>query len=149
LPSAEPRGLPRARTGCSSAKIKVRTVEGIEFEGNQFFRTAEERIRAISESRKRFALRDKYPALREGGWQDLEAGEVAPASEKTVVAFTRSLKGETLHCLFNLGHEKRDLEQIPRRKGNLRNRQRFHPARFFLRNYSIALSSSLADRRTL
>lgn len=95
---------------------QIRSVEGIEFEGNQFFRSSEERIRSISESRNRFALRKNHPALRHGRWQELAVGEVAPDSEKTVVAFSRQLPESTLHCLFNLGHEKRDLKQIPEGK---------------------------------
>jgi len=89
----------------------IRNVEGIEFEGNQFFRTSEERGLAISEARKRFELRKEYTSLCEGSWQALEVDEDAPEADKTVVAFTREVAGETLHCLFNLGHENRRLKK--------------------------------------
>lgn len=91
---------------------RVRNVEGIEFEGNQFFRSSEARAQAISEARKRFALH-KHPVLRQGEWIPLDVGEQASGPERTVVAFTRVFNGERLHCLFNLGHEKRDLTQVP------------------------------------
>jgi hypothetical protein len=96
---------------------QIRHVEGIEFEGNQFFRTSEERGQAISEARKRFEFRRNQPLLLHGSYEPLEVGEQASESEKTVVAFTRKLEGHALHCLFNLGHEKRDLNQVP--KGNV------------------------------
>lgn len=92
---------------------EIRRVEGIEFEGNQFFRTSEERSRAISEARKRFSLRKEHPALREGSWQMYDVDEQAPDAEKTVVAFTRIARNQTLHCLFNLGHSPRCLTHLP------------------------------------
>jgi glycosidase len=88
-------------------------IEGIEFEGNQFFRTAEERMRSISETRKRFSLRENSTALREGSWEPLDVGEQAADPDKTVVAFTRTSENQTLHCLFNLGHESRSLQNLP------------------------------------
>lgn len=88
-------------------------VDGIEFEGNLFFRTSEERALSISEARKRFALRRAHPALLRGDWQPLEVGEDARPAHRTVVAFTRSVPGETLHALFNLGHEDRTLSHPP------------------------------------
>lgn len=91
----------------------VRRVDGIEFEGNVFFRTSEKRSASISEFRKRFLLRKTQDALREGDWHPLDVGEDAPESEHTVVAFTRRARGETLHCLFNLGHEPRALTRAP------------------------------------
>lgn len=83
--------------------------EGIEFEGNQFLRTSEDRRNAVSEYRNRFALRRDNPALNRGDWHPLDVEEMAEGPEKTVVAFTRHAGGQTLHCLFNLGHEPRDL----------------------------------------
>ncbi len=94
---------------------EVRNVEGIEFEGNQFFRTAEERTQAISEMRKRFTLH-QHPVLQQGDWNAIEVDEQAADPDKTVVAFSRSLNGDVLSCLFNLGHEKRDLKQVPQGK---------------------------------
>jgi glycosidase len=81
-------------------------VEGVEFEGNLFFRTAEERRQAVSEARQRFALRRDHPALREGDWTPLDLGD------EHIVAFTRRAEGETLHCLFNLGQEERRLRRV-------------------------------------
>jgi len=91
----------------------VRVIEGIEFEGNQFFRTSEERAASISEFRNRFTLRNEHAALLRGDWSPLDVGEEGPDSEHTVVAFTRSSPDETLHCLFNLGHEARTIETPP------------------------------------
>jgi glycosidase len=88
-------------------------VEGIEFEGNQFFRTPEERIQCVSEMRKRFELHRNRPALTHGDWTALDVGEDCPATERTVVAFQRSYKKEILTCLFNLGHEDRKLNHPP------------------------------------
>ncbi|MCC5850144.1 MAG: DUF3459 domain-containing protein [Verrucomicrobia bacterium] len=92
---------------------QVRRVEGIEFEGNQFFRRSEERMQGVSEARKRFALRRAHPALRSGDWVPFDPGEKADAADKTVVAFTRSGEVERLICLFNLGHEDRELANVP------------------------------------
>lgn len=89
------------------------TVEGIEFEGNQFFRTSEERIQSVSEMRKRFALHREYPALRSGDWSPVDVGEDAATADRTVVAFRRSSPEETLICLFNLGDIDRILRQPP------------------------------------
>jgi len=91
----------------------VTRTEGIEFEGNLFFRTSEERIQSVSDFRNRFALHHDHPALRHGDWETIDPGEQAPDPEKTVVAFTRRAEGETLHCLFNLGHEDRKLSSPP------------------------------------
>jgi glycosidase len=91
---------------------QIRNEEGIEFEGNQFFRTAEERLQAVSEARKRFDLH-QHPVLRNGSWIPLDVGEQAAGPERTVVAFTRVFNGERLHCLFNLGHEDRHLKRLP------------------------------------
>lgn len=88
-------------------------VPGIEFQGNLFFRTSEARIQAISEARNRFHLRKNQPALRDGTWQPLAVGEVCADPERTVVAFVRETAGQRLACLFNLGHEPRQLRQPP------------------------------------
>ncbi|MGA0333988.1 MAG: alpha-amylase family glycosyl hydrolase [Kiritimatiellia bacterium] len=92
---------------------RIRKIEGIEFEGNQFFRTSEARRQAVSEARKRFSLRKEHPCLVSGNYLPLDVQENSPDTEKTVVAFTRQLAGESLHCLFNLGHEARNLGRIP------------------------------------
>jgi len=89
------------------------TVEGLEFEGNLFFRSSEARREAVSEARKRFALRRDHPAVGEGAWEVLDVGEVAADTEKSVVAFRRRARGETLYGLFNLGHEARELRKPP------------------------------------
>lgn len=88
-------------------------VDGIEFEGNLFFRSSEERGRLISETRKRFALRREHPALISGPLTFIDVGEEGPESERTVVAFLREHRGERLACLFNLGHKARRLSQPP------------------------------------
>ena len=92
---------------------QVRVVDGIEFEGNQFFRTPEERTESISEYRKRFHLRLEHPALTRGGWAAYEVGEQAAENQKSVVAFLRDDEDETLFCLFNLGHHTRVLSHLP------------------------------------
>jgi glycosidase len=96
-----------------SADGTVTAIEGIEFEGNQFFRTSEERAQAVSEMRNRFRLHRDHPALRSGGWQPYDVGEKTELSNRTVVAFRRSSPEETLVCLFNLGHDDRVLNQVP------------------------------------
>lgn len=91
---------------------RIHRVEGIEFEGNQFFRSPEARATAISETRKRFELH-RHPVLRHGDWTPLEVGEHVSPCDHTVVAFSRTYNEETLHCLFNLGHEARFLKRMP------------------------------------
>jgi glycosidase len=88
-------------------------VDGIEFEGNLFLRTPEERAEAIREMRDRFALRKHHPALVSGSVAFLNIGEQAPESEHTVAAFVRDGEGERLACLFNLGHTDRRLSNPP------------------------------------
>lgn len=96
-----------------NAQGGITRVEGIEFEGNQFFRTPEERGQCVSEMRKRFELHRTSSALRSGSWREIEVGEQSPEPERTVVAFERRSEEETLICLFNLGHEVRELVSPP------------------------------------
>lgn len=91
----------------------VRVVEGIEFEGNQFFRNPEERAESISDYRKRFQLRHEHPALLHGTWEPLDVGEQTEDQEKSVVAFLRKHQNEALVCMFNLSHEPRQLQEPP------------------------------------
>lgn len=95
-------------------RVEGGRVEGVEFEGNLFFRTSEERVQAVSETRKRFALRREHPALAEGDWEPLDVGEKAAEPDRTVVAFTRRGGDETICALFNLGHEDRQISRPPR-----------------------------------
>jgi len=83
--------------------------EGVEFEGNCFARGWEERREWYEFFRSLIALRKKHPALTEGGFRLLDAGEDAPPRARSVVCFERTHGRRLLRCAVNLGDEPRRL----------------------------------------
>ncbi|NLB66206.1 MAG: DUF3459 domain-containing protein [Lentisphaerae bacterium] len=86
-----------------------RNQEGVEFEGNLFARTLEERQRWYSFFRRIIALRKKHPALSRGDCAILDVGEDAPPHERSVIAFDRTHGRQLIRCVVNLGDQSRQL----------------------------------------
>lgn len=97
----------------------VHECPGIEFEGNSFARGREERMRWYAFYRELAALRKRCTALRRGKFATLDAGERAPAAERTVLAFERKRGKAALRCAVNLGPEPRALERADLFSGEL------------------------------
>lgn len=87
--------------------------EGIEFEGNLFARGFEARQRWYTFYRELIALRKKHRPLVDGACAILDVGEDAPARERTVIAFDRTLGRHLLRCAVNLGTQPRVLTRAP------------------------------------
>lgn len=85
--------------------------EGVEFEGNLFARSAQERKAWYTFYKELIALRRTQAALTLGDFALLDAGEACAPHERAVIAFARSHEGVSLHCAINLGPEPRRLNQ--------------------------------------
>jgi glycosidase len=86
---------------------------GVEFEGNLFSRTFEERHRWYDFHKELIDLRLKNPPLVDGACSILDVGEDASTLERTVVAFDRTLGKKLLRCAVNLGDQPRKLDRAP------------------------------------
>ncbi len=87
----------------------VREQESVEFEGNMFARDPAERRAIYEHFQALIRLRRRHRALTHGTFALLDVGEDARASERSVLAFTRAIRGETIHCAINLGPQPRTL----------------------------------------
>ena len=85
--------------------------EGVELEGNLFDRSLEARQQWYRFFQELVALRRKHRPLRDGACAVLDAGEVAPARDRTVIAFDRKLGRQLLRCAVNLGEQPRPLSR--------------------------------------
>jgi len=90
-------------------------IEGIELEGNLFDRSRDARQGWYRFFRELITLRKKIRPLTDGNCVILEAGEDAPALNRTVVAFDCKLGRQLIRCAVNLGPDTRRLD----RAGNL------------------------------
>jgi glycosidase len=84
-------------------------VEGVELEGNLFDRSREARQQWYRFFRELIALRKQHRPLWDGACEILDAGEDAPARERTVIAFDRKLGRKLIRCAVNLGDQPRRL----------------------------------------
>jgi glycosidase len=87
--------------------------EGIEFEGNLFDRGFEARQQWYRFFKELAALRKKHRPLVDGACTILDAGEDAPARERSVLAFDRTLGRQLIRCAVNLGDQPRTLARAP------------------------------------
>lgn len=87
----------------------ARVESGLEWEGNLFARTAEERSDWFRFYRDLIQLRLKSRELLRGRFQLIDAGEDVPPAQRTVIAFERRLRRSALRCAVNLGPEPRAL----------------------------------------
>ena len=87
----------------------VRGQESVEFEGNSFLRSYEERQALYAYFQSLIQLRAKNPALAKGTFALWDAGEVAAPGEQSVIAYARSHRQHHLICVINLGPEERTL----------------------------------------
>ncbi len=85
--------------------------EGVEFEGNLFARTYEERQAWYVFYKELIALRLNNPALTDGDFHLLDVEEECDSRARCVTAFARTFDGTTLHCAINLGPEPRKLRR--------------------------------------
>lgn len=90
---------------------QVWSQESVEFEGNLFLRTCEERQALYRYFQGLIALRKKNPALVHGAYEPWDAGESCPPDQRAVIAFVRSYRGKRLLCAVNLGPEDRTLNR--------------------------------------
>ncbi|HMP89124.1 MAG TPA: alpha-amylase family glycosyl hydrolase [Kiritimatiellia bacterium] len=86
---------------------RVRGQESVEFEGNICLRNYEERQSLYHYFQELIRLRSKLPALTKGDFKLWDAQEDAPRNQRSVIAFTRTYRGQTLLCMINLGPEDR------------------------------------------
>ncbi len=99
--------------GCRiRTNAKVKTRDGVEFEGNLFARTYEKRREWYAFYQDLIAVRCANPALTHGTFRPLDVGEASAASRRTVVGFTRVYEGQTLHGAVNIGPEPRRLRRV-------------------------------------
>jgi len=84
---------------------------GIEFQGNLFAPSFEERRAWYAFYRELIALRATTSALTRGEFRIVDAGERAAPAQRTVIAFERRHGSTVLRCAVNLGPEPRDLEK--------------------------------------
>ena len=89
--------------------VPGRVESGLEWEGNLFARTAEERSDWFRFYRDLIQLRLKSRELLRGRFQLIDAGEDVPPAQRTVIAFERRLRRSALRCAVNLGPEPRAL----------------------------------------
>ena len=89
--------------------------EGIELEGNLFDRGLEARQLWYQFFKELVTLRKKNRPLTDGACAILDVGEDAPARERAVIAFDRTLGRQLVRCAVNLGDQPRQLT----RAGNL------------------------------
>lgn len=82
---------------------------GIEFEGNLFSRSQEERQEWYQFYRDLISLRCHTPELMYGAFMHIDIGEDAPAKSRTVVAFERRREASVLSCAVNMGPDPRRL----------------------------------------
>ncbi|MFH0953893.1 MAG: alpha-amylase family glycosyl hydrolase [Verrucomicrobiota bacterium] len=83
--------------------------EGVEFEGNLFARTPDERAAWYRFYRELIQLRLKNRELTHGKFLLVDVGEACRRPERTVVAFERRLRRSAIRCAVNLGPEPRRL----------------------------------------
>jgi len=81
----------------------VRGQESVEFEGNSFLRSYEDRQSLYTYFQELIKLRGKFTALAKGSFALWDAGEACAPSERAVIAFTRSHRQQHLLCAINLG----------------------------------------------
>ena len=93
------------------------TRAGIEFEGNIFARTRDERQDWYQFYKNLIQLRRTTPALKYGQFVPLDVGECADKSDRQVLAFARQWRGTLLHGAVNLGPAPRTLKQSELLKG--------------------------------
>ncbi len=82
---------------------------GIEFVGNLFAGSVDERRAWCSFYRSLIALRKANVALTRGDLRWLDVGEDCPTNERSVVAFERRCDAQTVRCAVNLGAQPRRL----------------------------------------
>ena len=88
----------------------VREQESVEFEGNSFARTREERAALYAFFQQLIELRRSNRELSHGSFHLIDAGEAAPRHHRTVIAFERKRGAHVLRCAVNLGPEPRQLQ---------------------------------------
>jgi glycosidase len=93
-----------------AADGKVRGQESVEFEGNVCLRDFQARQDLYEFFRTLIQLRSKNSALTKGSFELIDAGEDAPAHERSVIAFRRKYRQQELVCAINLGPEARTLK---------------------------------------
>ena len=89
---------------------KVRIEDGIEFEGNLFARSAENRAGWHIFFKDLILLRLKTKELTRGKFMMIDAGENCEKTERTIVAFERRFRRSAVRCAVNLGPETRELK---------------------------------------
>lgn len=97
----------------------VREQESVEFEGNSFARTREERAAIYHFFQELIRLRNRHRALREGSFALIEAGEEAARHHRTVVAFERRLGRKAVRCAINMGPQARKLSNAKAFRGTI------------------------------
>lgn len=81
----------------------------VETETNTFARGRDERAAWFRFYRDLIRLRLKQPVLQRGSFSLIDAGEDAPRSRRTVVAFERRFGRTVLRCAVNMGDQPRRL----------------------------------------
>jgi len=84
--------------------------DGVEFEGTLFARTAAERANWRAFYRELIQLRLATAELIRGDFALLDVGENCPHTNRSVIAFERSLYGRTVRCAVNLGPDAHPLQ---------------------------------------
>jgi glycosidase len=82
---------------------ETRVVAGVEFEGNLFSRSCEERQEWYHFYKELIALRKSTPEFCNGSFAVLDTG--GDTAQSTVVAFERELDGSVVRCAVNLGSD--------------------------------------------
>lgn len=94
-----------------------RRQEGVEFEGNLFARTYEERQAWFNFYKNLIRVRRENPALSLGTFGLLHHAEKATGPDRAVVAFERKHEGVTIRCAVNFSAESRPLSHPDEWKG--------------------------------
>jgi len=89
---------------------KVRGQESVEFEGNIFLRSYEDRQNLYRFFQDLIKFRLKHTALTKGSFELWDAGEDCEKSKRNVIAFIRKHRQQKLLCVVNLGPESRQLK---------------------------------------
>lgn len=95
----------------------VRGQEAVEYEGNTWLRSIEDRRSLYLFFADLIKLRKKFSTLSKGSFELFDAGEACERSQRSVIAFVRKHRGQKLLCAINLGPENRKLNNADAFRG--------------------------------
>jgi len=98
---------------------RVSWLDGVEFEGNLFARTAAERASWRAFYQELIQLRLGTSELTRGDFTLLDVGEDCPHFNRSVIAFERSLYGRTVRRAINLGPDAYPLKEAAWLRGRV------------------------------